>query len=81
MSSNIKDNSNEILTSSKSSANKDSNSSSIILNLGISSAGNCNQFNNNNLTKGDWKQVTPLNYFLFNNNRNQFYNNNLAKGN
>jgi hypothetical protein len=55
MSSNIENNSNWILTSGKSSANEDSNSSNIILNLGISSAGNYNQFNNNNLIKGDWR--------------------------
>jgi len=39
MSSNIKDNYNWILTSGKSSANKDSDSNSIIPNLGTSSVG------------------------------------------
>ena len=39
---NIKDNNNWISTSSKSSINEDSDSSNIILNLGISSAGNRN---------------------------------------
>ena len=81
MSSNIEDNNNQILTSGESSANEDSDSSSIIPNLGTSFAGNRNQFNNNNLAKGDQKQATLLNYFLSNNNRDQFNNDNLAKGN
>ena len=42
MSFDIEDNSNWILTSSKSSTNKDSGSNSIILNLGTSSIGNYN---------------------------------------
>jgi hypothetical protein len=53
MFSDIKDNSNWISTSSESSTNKDSDSGNIILNLETSSAGDCNQFNNNNLAKGD----------------------------
>jgi len=48
VSSNIEDNSHWILASGESSADKDSNSNSIIPNLGTSSAGNCNQFNDNN---------------------------------
>jgi len=53
MSSDIEDNSNWILTSSESSANKDSNSNSIIPNLGTSSVGDRDQFDDNNLAKGD----------------------------
>ena len=53
MSSNIKDNSNWMLTSSESSTNKDSDSSNIIPNLGTSSVGDRDQFNNNNLAEGD----------------------------
>ena len=41
MSSDIEDNSNWVSTSGESSVNKDSNSGSIILNLGTSSTGNC----------------------------------------
>ena len=81
MSFNIKDNSNWISTSSKSSANEDSDSGSIIPNSGTSSAGDRDQFNDDNLAKGDWRQATPLNYSLFNNDRDQFDNDNLAKGN
>ena len=81
MSSDIEDNSNWILTSGKSSANEDSDSGSIIPNLGISSAGDRDQFNDNDLAKRDWRQATPLNYFLSNNDRDQFNNDNLAKGN
>ena len=48
----IKNNSNQILTSGKSSANKDSDSNSIILNLGTSFIGDRDQFDDD-LAKGD----------------------------
>lgn len=55
MSSDIEDNSNWISTSGESSANEDSDSDSIIPNLGTSSAGDRGQFDDDDLAKGDWR--------------------------
>ena len=74
MSSNIEDNSHWISTSGESSADEDSDSDSIIPNSGTSSAGDRDQFNDNDdddddLAEGDWRQATPPNRTLSDDDR------------